>query len=232
VLQPVDRHSGFPQGYDHATLVLDWHSDPDSASSAQHTVNCWENNRLFYRDVMELAKRFPRSCFVIRGKDAVWLELQAFADIRHEMDSLQNVTVSHDYSRPLAGYALAAAADSVIARYTSFGDQCLAAGKPVIYHDGAVNGGPLCGSVQNFAPYPIMVTHFDALFYRYSRVVAYGDAISDTDRSALISAFYTRPSKENGTKKSVLEILENMANAPESPYLDGASTPRVLTRPH
>ena len=101
LLRGVSRHAGFPAGYEHATLVLDWHSALDPADDARVTTACYKNNKLFYRDIVALARRFPRSCFVIRGKDAEWLKLEPspkFAPIlrRRRTSLLIRITASPD----------------------------------------------------------------------------------------------------------------------------------------
>lgn len=215
--RPVARHDGFPPGYDHATLVLDWHSDADPAQNAQNTTNNWANNISFYRDILRLARRFPRSCFVLRGKNAVWVDLPAFEQIRADMASLPNVTVSTDYARPYIAYDLAAAADSIVARYTSLGDQCLAAGKPVIYHEGTVTECLLASSIVDFAPYPIMAHSAAELETLYARVTETGDTMPPETRAAMIGRFFAAPQPAPPAKTAMrgklLEFLSEPATA-------------------
>jgi hypothetical protein len=149
-----------------------------------------ENNKLFYRDIIALARRFPRNCFVICGKDAEWLKLETFSDIRDDIAATSNIAINSDYSEPLIAYSLAAGADSVVARYTSLRDQCLAINKPVIYHDGSVNNGPLVRSVLDFSPYPVMVTTFDSLVTQYSRIVNTGGYMPPEESNGLADFFF------------------------------------------
>ncbi|MBI1201371.1 MAG: hypothetical protein GC182_02550 [Rhodopseudomonas sp.] len=215
--RPVARHDGFPPGYDHATLVLDWHSDADPAQNAQNTTNNWANNISFYRDILRLARRFPRCCFVLRGKNAVWVDLPALADVRAEVGSLPNVTVSTDYSRPYIAYDLAAAADSIVARYTSLGDQCLAAGKPVIYHEGTVTECLLASSIVDFSPYPIMAHSAAELEALYTRVVETGDTMPPEARADMIGRFFAPPQPtapaKTAMRAKLLEFLAEPAKA-------------------
>jgi hypothetical protein len=197
LLRGVSRHAGFPVGYEHATLVLDWHSALDAA-----------DDKLFYRDIIALARRFPRSCFVIRGKDAEWLKLDTFFQIRDDIAATPNIVINSDYSEPLVAYSLAAAADSIVARYTSLGDQCLAINKPVIYHDGSVNNGPLVLSILDFTPYPVMVTTFDSLVTQYSRLVSDGHYMSPEETKGLADFFFSGKDAPAHAQARILDTLE------------------------
>jgi hypothetical protein len=208
LLRGVARHAGFPAGYEHATLVLDWHSVLDPADDAQRAGANYKNNKLFYHDIIALARRFPRSCFVIRGKDAEWLKLETFSGVRADIAATPNIIINSDYSEPLVAYSLAAAADSVVARYTSLGDQCLAINKPVIYHDGSVNNGPLARSILDFTPYPVMVTTFDSLVTQYSRIVSDGHYLSPEEAKGLADFFFSGKDAPAYAQARVLGTLE------------------------
>lgn len=204
----------FLAGYEHVTLVLDWHSAPDPDEDARTTTACYENNKLFYRDIIALAHLFPRSGFVIRGKDAEWLKLETFSEIRNGMEATPNIVINSDYSEPLIAYNLAAAADSIVARYTSLGDQCLAINKPVIYHEGSANNGPLVRSILDFSPYPIMVTTFDSLLAQYSRIVSEGHYLSPEDTESLADFFFSGKDAVAQAQPKILTTLERYLDRP------------------
>ena len=197
-----------PQGFKHVTLVLDWHSERDAVESAQHPTNCWANNKLFYRDMIALARQFHQSFFIVRGKNDDWLTIPEFEDVRRDMEQLPNISVSRDYSRPLVSYELAAMSDSVIARYTSLGDQCIAVGKPVIYHDGAANSGLLVKSVFDFGGRSIMVTNGVALNKLYGRLMEQGNLMPEDERVALARRYFNAPLPPGGAKAAVAARLE------------------------
>jgi hypothetical protein len=202
------RRTAFPEAFAHATLVLDWQSEPSKSDDSRNIVSNWANNSLFYDDVVELARCFPQSYFIIRGKNADWLDIEHFADIRSRMAALPNIAVNTEYDRFQVSHELAMAADSVIARYTSLGDQCLALGKPVVFHDGAANGGPLVGSILDFAPYPVMVKTRQELFDRYERIVTTGDVMSERERNAMVEHYYASPRSREGVRAEILATLE------------------------
>jgi hypothetical protein len=206
VTRGVRRHAGFPSGYDHATLVLDWDSTSDPVLGAELHTNSWANNKLFYRDVFDLARRYPRNFFLIRGKDTNWLNIPEFEAERAEMAALTNVAVNSDYSRPGIAYELAEAADSIVARFTSLGDQSLAAGKPVVYHDISANGGLLIGSL--LGAHPAFATTRETFISLYERVMTSGDVMSAAERSEMMRYYFARPPVTGSIKDEVLRTLE------------------------
>ena len=76
---------------------------------------------------------------VIRGKNIDWMELSFFKDVLDKIELIPNLDISTDYSFPNIQYQLAANAKLIIAKHTSIGDELIASGKPVIYHDFSPN---------------------------------------------------------------------------------------------
>jgi hypothetical protein len=223
---------GFPAGYEHATLVLDWHSAPTADEDARITTACYENNKLFYRNIIALARLFPRNCFVIRGKNAEWLKLKAFSEIHDGMAATPNIVINSDYSEPLIAYSLAAAANSVVARYTSLGDQCLAISKPVIYHECSANNGPLVRSILDFVPYPVMVTTFEALVAHYSRIVSEGSYLSPEDTNHLANFFFSGKDAVAQAQAKILATLERYLEHPGDDFFNNRTEQKlVASRP-
>ena len=204
------NYEGFPSGYDHLTLVLDWPSTPDPAEDRQLHTACWANNKLFYRDIFHLAVRFPKCFFLIRGKNADWLDIPDFDDIRQEMKALSNVAVNADYSQQRIAYTLASKADSIVARFTSFIDQALAVGKPVIVHDISANGGPLVSSLVSYEPYFPLATDRETLFKLYARVVETGDVMSLVKRHEMVKHFYSWPPPQEGFRAHLHSRLQGL----------------------
>jgi hypothetical protein len=203
-----ERVDEFRSEYRHITLVLDWHSEPDRVQDAQHVTNNWANNRLFYEDIIALARQFPSHYFLLRGKNADWFANPAFADIRQQVEMLPNISVSMRYDKPLISYDLAASSDSVIARYTSLGDQCLAVGKPLIYYDCAVNGGPLVRSLLDFDGHPVLISDRAILAERYSRLVSEGSLLPKEQQSAFLRRYFSAPLQPGAPKAAVAARLE------------------------
>jgi len=219
---------GFPAGYEHTTLVLDWHSALDPNEDARTITACYANNTLFYRDIIALAQLFPRNCFVIRGKDAEWLKLKNFSEIRDGMAATPNIFINSDYSEPLIAYSLAATADSIVARYTSLGDQCLAINKPVLYHDGSANNGPLVRSILDFAPYPVMVTTFGSLLAQYRRIVSEGHYLSLEDTKSLADFFFSGKDAVAQAQTKILATLEGYLERPRDEVLNTLTEEKAI----
>ena len=144
-------------------LVLDFHSLDDPVANRMMSTNHWAANRLFYRDILALAQSRPDVRFVIRGKDAQWRSLPFFRDVVAAMKRTPNVVVNTDYDRPDVSYALAGTADVVIAKHTSLGDECLARGIPVIFHDYGTNTQRLVASLFDYGSWPVFAQSFEEL---------------------------------------------------------------------
>ena len=59
--------------------------------------------------------------------------------IKEKMDKIDNIIIDREYEKSERSYDLAVISDLILAKYTSIGDECLALGIPVIFHDYAVN---------------------------------------------------------------------------------------------
>jgi hypothetical protein len=94
------------------------------------------NQREFLKDIIKLAIEIPGLYVVIRGKNDNWCNMEEFQDLYEMIGNLKNIEVNRNYNEFNVSYKLAAVADVVIVnKYTSIGDECLAAGIPVLYHD-------------------------------------------------------------------------------------------------
>lgn len=204
------RHSGYLEGYEHATLVLDWHSDADPFTDKVHLANSWANNIDFYEAILVLAQSYPKSCFVIRGKNDEWLRVDALADIRNRLLSLPNVIVNTHYDRLHVSHELVEAADSIIGRHTSLADLALAADKPVILIDWFVNGSHCVDIWFGFSPYPVLAHSQGELFSMYDKVMRTG-RIMNQDKQQKITREYANEYPGAGSPKDqVLSELEAM----------------------
>ena len=128
-------------------LVLDYHS----------SRNWWDDiypltsrtaNKAFYFDIIRLALDRPNIDFLVRGKNIDWLDDPFFADVAVMIDLVPNLDVDRTYSELNRSYNLAGEADCIVAKHTSLGDECLAVGKPVVFHDWSKKFGRLCQIVR------------------------------------------------------------------------------------
>ena len=220
----------------HRCLVLDFHSVPDYFSNAMTTVNNWSSNLLFYTDILRLARSFQNVSFVIRGKDAEWKKIPYFKEIAAELLAQPNIVLANDYDRLDESYRLAASADSIVARHTSLGDQCLAVGKPVIFYESLSNTDRCIGWLYDYAPWPILAHSYEDLRSRFGKILELGDFLSGKEKRDLVAANYGGiPDGTIGETlvRSLEDVLEETRAAVEEsrPVCDGARLPTPFRRP-
>ncbi len=154
------------RGYDRMAVVFDppGVTDPDAAR-LMYVANT-RSNIAFFRDIANLAERFPRTLFVIRSKDTRWMETEPYRDTVAMIDARPNLLVSRDYQSAAMQYRIAALADLVIAKYTSIGDECMGLGIPVLYHDYTPVLPTGASSVWDYGGIPVFVHDFGTLVER------------------------------------------------------------------
>ena len=160
-------------------LALDFHSYPDPLCHCGDIDMNWDMNKEFYLDMIRLAVRFPGLDIVIRGKNADWLDIPAFREVREVIAALPNIRVDADYSRLNISYELAAASDLIIAKHTSLADETLAAGIPTLFHDYAGANAGFVSRLHDYRPYPLFVTSYDALEARVGSFLETGRIMDD-----------------------------------------------------
>lgn len=130
--------------------------------------------RHFLTDILDIAEKHPKVVIVIRGKDAAWLEHDAFSDVVVRSRTLSNVIVSDDYGQFNESYRLVAGADLVIAKYTSLVDEALALGIPCIVHDYTPTTRDVARPVVSYLPEEAWVENQGELSMRVEAVLADG----------------------------------------------------------
>ena len=116
-------------------VALNYHSVEDEETNRLEPTINRRANRVFIEDMIRLASDVPDVHIIIRGKDDLWCRLPCFSDLMEIIDKAPNVEVNRQYDVDRASYVLCANADLVIAKYTSLGDECLAVGIPVLFHE-------------------------------------------------------------------------------------------------
>jgi hypothetical protein len=143
-------------------LAMDYHSYLDKFTNFQQQILNWRANKAFYKDLIRLSIRFPDIYIVIRSKNDDWCRVPDMQDVYEVMEKLSNIEVNRDF-RPNRGYEIASMADIAIAKYTSFGDECLAAGKPVLFYDFLPNASKAISSYFDYEKYPVFVHSYEEL---------------------------------------------------------------------
>lgn len=134
-----DKINRLKKRYKKIIIALDYHSADNTYDNKVIQIANWQNNLVFYRDLIKLAATFPDIYIIIRGKDAKWCNLEVYNDINNIIDEMENIEVNKDYDTYNVSYDLIKKSDLVIGRYTSIMEEALSYGIPVISHDYGIN---------------------------------------------------------------------------------------------
>ena len=155
---------------DNLIVVFDYHSDKNRYENKKVAIT-WSANKAFYEDICKLAKKFSDIDIVIRGKNVSWTEISYFKDTLDKIKSIPNLSISKDYSSPNIQYRLASMAKLIIAKHTSIGDELIASGKPVIFHDYSLNMRKGFSEEYNYNNADIFVHSYDALEAKVENII-------------------------------------------------------------
>lgn len=208
------RRSGRREG-PHRCLVLDFHSMPTAFEDALAVSNSWASNKVFYEDILRLSEDFPDVHFTIRGKNICWCSLPYFADTVRAIAARPNLTVDRDRSLDRS-YALLEDSDSAVARYTSIGDQALALGVPVLFHERTATGDKLIARALDFEPYPVLTRSYEDLRTRYGIIQRNGHYLGADQLAKLQREYYAQPSEVEPKVQAARVLKSILANSPES----------------
>ena len=152
-------------------IVFDLHSEEDSYKNMLKPANNWLSNKAFYEDICRLAKRFEDFNIVIRGKNLDWTKIPFFKDTLEKIDSIPNLSISRDYESLHVQYKIASNAKLIIAKHTSIGDELIASGVPVIFHDFSPNYSKGVSEEYDYNKSDIFVFSYDELELKTKSVV-------------------------------------------------------------
>ena len=156
---------------DNLIVVFDYHSEKNRYENMKNPVNNWSANKAFYEDMCKLAKKFSDIDIVIRGKNTDWTKISFFKDTLDKIKSIPNLSISTDYSSPNIQYRLASKAKLIIAKHTSIGDELIASGKPVIFHDFSPNISKGFYEEFNYNKADIFVHSYEALEAKVENII-------------------------------------------------------------
>ena len=143
-------------------LAFDYHSAENIIENRLCSITNWENNYLFYNDLIKLATQYPQISIAVRSKFYNWMKLNYFNEILKKIEHLENIWIDN-YDELDRSYELAYKANMIIAKHTSIGDECLAIGKPVLYHDYYNNTDSHISNIFNYNDYPVFVHSYEEL---------------------------------------------------------------------
>jgi hypothetical protein len=111
-------------------LVLDFHSSNENLISH----SSWNNNLIFYKDILKLANFNKNFNFIIRGKNVDWMKLEYFKEIVSKINDSKNLEIDQNYETNNS-YQIVLESDLIIARPTSIADEAISYKKKVIFYD-------------------------------------------------------------------------------------------------
>lgn len=151
--------------------VYDYHSCLSEEQNNWAVNNNWQANLSFYKDIIKLAKYFSDVKFVIRSRDTAWHQLEFFADIRKEINDINNLECNLDYSHAGIQYELAMQSTFIIAKHTSLVEEYLAFGKQVVIHDYFHNASKTYSRISNYDQPELFANNYQQLKQKVSQLL-------------------------------------------------------------
>jgi hypothetical protein len=203
-------------------LVLDYHSS-QSWWEDVYPLTSRAANKAFYLDIIRLALDRPEVDFLVRGKNIDWLNDPFFSDVAAMIDLIANLDVDRTYSQLNRSYHLATESDCIVAKYTSLGDECLAVGKPVVFHDWSKNSVGYAKSFNAYAGQPIFACNYASLLDLLDRALALRQTVFNSGLPGL-EAVFKRPAPGHSVQECArAAIKECLATRPAAmPLARGA----------
>jgi hypothetical protein len=202
-------------------IAYDFHSPKNYYGSKTNPINNWENNLSFYNDLIKLSKDIPYIYIIIRGKDDNWCFLPAFSSAYREIMKLPNMEISRDYSEMYyVSYKLASKADLIVAKHTSIGDEALASGIPVLFHDYSQNMKQMVSSVFNYDNYPLFVYSYNDLKARVHGIINGTDPLNSDLLEKMKREFFGVTKNETVKEKLHSELEKIYLNTIKSDKVD------------
>ena len=115
-------------------LVMDYPSNSSWYENGRHDILSWRMNKIFYEIILGLAKRYPQINFLIKSKNYKWIDIHFYKKIVDTINQEKNISILNDKIN-LSANELINFADFAIAVTTSFAEEMLSLGKPVIIYN-------------------------------------------------------------------------------------------------
>ena len=147
---------------------MEWHN-----SQSDPLLN-WTAHRHFLEDMIRLSRDIPNVFIMFRYKMLDWVSLPVFAEVVGKIESSDNMAIARDYEKSFFSYDLCAHSHLVIAKHTSLGDECLAAGIPVLFHEYTHNAERVVADAFDYSPARIMCFNYQEILER-SQIILGGE---------------------------------------------------------
>jgi len=195
---------------DKLTVVLDFSTIEDPFWTFDNPLIDRGVNKAFYQDIIRLAKMHLDTHFVIRGKNDHWCSMPHFSDVMKQIDSSPNIEVSHNYEVLNLSYIMVAAADLVIGRQSSLGDEAMSVGIPVLFHDWTPLRQTNISEVCSYDEYPVYVHSFDELAKRTQDILSGGKFMDEQLFTQMQEELYSASSEY--PRRAMLDHLRSMVH--------------------
>ena len=145
-------------------VVLGFQTYLHFSESEVHALISWDAQISFLKDMIRLAKEIENSFIVVRFKDIEWINIDLFRHVIDEIDSMDNICISKEFSVINYPYILCSHADLVIAKHTSLGDECLSRNIPVIFYDYGHNHDNIISPMYDYNGSEIVCHEYSSIY--------------------------------------------------------------------
>lgn len=188
---------------------LGFHTEVDWFNAKTCFLINWNAHKYFLKDIINLAKKFPDTHFILRYKLINWMKIDFFRDILLEIDMIKNIQISQDYSKYNISYDLCSGSDLVIAKTTSLADECLAYGIPVLIHDYSYNLNTIISNVLDYKPLDIVCKNFEELEQKTKKILNIPKNEFQYNNQAAIQKYFLKANKPD-VKNKIQSFIENI----------------------
>ncbi len=155
-------------------LVLPYHAQTNALRATDPICTSIDSVRHFLDDIVDLAREQRDAHFIIRGKNADWVDDARFRETLKRLNATPNVEVNRDYATFNVSYGLAAHCDLIVAKPTSLADEALALGIPCLLHDYTHNSSDYARKQLPYLPRELWVLDKEELRHKVRDQIADG----------------------------------------------------------
>lgn len=116
-------------------LILDWHSPVNLYDSSRSFSNNWRNNSIFYHEIINISKLFPKILFLIKNKDFNLDKIDYFSKILSTINNSSNIIFIKYKSILNNPYYAMNMSNFVVGLPTSLLDESIFLKKPTLIFD-------------------------------------------------------------------------------------------------
>ena len=193
-------------------VALGFHTTENWFESYITPTTNWAAQINFLEDIIKLSKLLNNVFIVLRYKELDWVNNEYFNEIINKIINCENIIISKNYSEDRHSYKLCANANLIIAKHTSLGDECLANGIPVLFHEYTHNTKKYISDAFDYLSSEIMCYNFEELLEKSKSLLFNSSSKLKDEISKLNKTIYYV--KERGNiKNKIIEQVERLVNS-------------------